>query len=225
MFTVTEALSSQPLLIRQVVALYQQLLGREPDAAGFNFWTGQGTAGLGQMADSFLISTEAQGSDFQAVTIYQGALGRLPSFTEYFTALAGIRSNSQAAQQMFNTLLGTSSNSAAVTVSMYLSLLGRAPTTAEMNIGVNQPPYTLFQTLTASQEFRNNTNPLYIQMLYFLILSRTPDQAGFNFWVGVANQGSSEIYFNSPATRITILGTGQPGEGFIGSPEFQGLFQ
>ena len=225
-FTVTEALSSKPLVNRQVLALYQQLLGREPDAGGFSFWTGQGAAGLGQMADSFLTSPEAQGSDFQAVTIYQGALGRLPSFAEYSSTLAGIRSNPQAAQQTFNTLLGTATNSLAVTVSMYINLLGRAPTTAEMNAGVNQPPYTLFQTLTANQEFRNNnTNPLYIQMLYSLILSRTPDPGGFNFWVGVANQGGSGIYFNSPATRITILGTGQPGEGFIGSSEFQGLFQ
>ncbi len=225
-FTVTETGSPQPLLNRQVLALYQQLLGREPDASGFNFWTGQGSAGLGQMADSFLTSPEAQASDFQGVALYQGALGRLPSLTEYSSTLAGIRGNPQAAQQTLTTLIGTSNNSAALTVGLYLSLLGRAPTSAETIAGVNQTPFALFQSLTTGQEFRNgNTNALYIQMLYFLILSRNPDAGGFNFWVGVANQGGSGIYFNFPTTRITILGTGQPGEGFIGSPEFQGLFQ
>ena len=55
---VTEAGSGDNEVYRQVYALYEQLLGRDPDPAGFAFWTGTGGAALGQMADSFLTSPE-----------------------------------------------------------------------------------------------------------------------------------------------------------------------
>lgn len=51
-------------MFREVYALYEKLLGRDPDAGGLAFWTGAGGASLGQMADSFLKSPEAFNSDF-----------------------------------------------------------------------------------------------------------------------------------------------------------------
>ena len=53
-YSVTEAGSGNSQVYREVYALYAQLLGRDPDPAGFGFWSGSGGAGLGQMADSFL---------------------------------------------------------------------------------------------------------------------------------------------------------------------------
>jgi hypothetical protein len=64
-------------------------------------------------------------------------------------------------------------------------------------------------------------------MLYFTILSRDPDPSGFAFWFTVASTGGAGILFQGSVgspTRIQILGPGTPGQGFIGSPEFQGLF-
>ncbi|HLJ44536.1 MAG TPA: DUF4214 domain-containing protein [Bryobacteraceae bacterium] len=249
-FQVTEAASSQPTTVRQVLALYQQLLGREPDQAGFNFWTGQGGAALGQMADSFLISQEAVVSDFVVMAVYQAALNRAPSFAEYTKGLTGIRSNSQDAATLYASLLGSSeyaskfgssTDNTSFVTNLYQHLLGRAPTSSELTAAVGQltsgqSQYNIFFNLFGGAEFRNtgsfnspsspdHTNPLYVTMLYFLILGRDIDSGGLNFWTGVANSGGPGIYFNSLSERIEILGIGQPGEGFIGSQEFQGLFQ
>jgi len=233
-FSITEPASTLTLTQRQVVALYQQILGREPDQGGFNFWTGQGAGSLGQMADSFLTSPEAMGSDFAVLEAYQGALGRFPSFNEYQHALLGVRAGSQTISGLFTTLLGTSTNSTVITTSIYLNLLGRAPTAAELTAASSLTPFQVFTNIIGGAEFMNgtgfrtaadHTNSLYIKMLYFVILQRDTDNAGFNFWLGVANGGGPGVYFNNPATRITIEGNGQPGEGFIGSNEFQGLFQ
>ncbi len=249
-YQVTEAASTQALTTRQVLALYQQLLGREPDQNGFNFWTGQGSAALGQMADSFLTSQEAQVSDFEVMVVYQAALNRSPTFAEYSKALTGIRSGSQDAPSLYAALLGSSeyaskfgspSDNTSFVTNLYQHLLGRAPNSAELTVAVaqliaGQSQFSVLTNLYGGAEFRNSgafnspsspdhSNALYITMLYYLILGRDVDSAGLNFWTSVANGGGPGVYFNSPATRIVILGIGQPGEGYIGSPEFQGLFQ
>jgi hypothetical protein len=64
-------------------------------------------------------------------------------------------------------------------------------------------------------------------MIYYVTVSRDPDASGFAFWIGVANGGGPGVLFQGAAgypMRIQILGTGTPNQGFIGSPEFQGLF-
>jgi len=96
---------------------------------------------------------------------------------------------------------------------------------AELNAGLAMTPFQLYTALLAGTEFQNRSNHLYIKLLYFVILQRDSDPAGFNFWLNVANGGGPGIYFHSPATRLTILGDGQPGVGFLGSSEFQSLFQ
>jgi len=95
----------------------------------------------------------------------------------------------------------------------------------------------MFNDLFGSAEYQNtgsfvtaadHSNPQYLKMLYVVILQRQSDVGGFNFWLGVANTGGSGLYFNGDATlstRITIEGNGTPGEGFVGSAEFQSLFQ
>jgi len=233
-FAISEPASTLTLTQRQVVALYQQILGREPDQGGFNFWTGQGAGSLGQMADAFLTSPEAQATDFAVLEAYQGALGRFPNFNEYQTALLGIRAGTQTVSGLFTSLLGTSTNSSIITTTIYLNLLGRAPTAAELTAGTAMTPFQLFSTLIGGAEFQNgtgfhtasdHTNFLYIKMLHFVILQRDTDNAGFNFWLGIANGGGPGVYFNSPTTRVAIEGPGTPGAGFIGSNEFQSLFQ
>ena len=71
-YTVNEVASSLSQLQREVEALYQRALGREPDTGGYNFWTcttpaavqpcaNLGVAGLGSMVDLFLASSSALG--------------------------------------------------------------------------------------------------------------------------------------------------------------------
>jgi hypothetical protein len=240
-YSVNEAGSGDNQVYREVYALYEQLLGRDPDPAGFAFWTGAGGAGLGQMADSFLTSPEAFNGDFLVMATYQAATGAPPTFAQYTTAVGSIRSGAQTPASLFNSLTGPGYTA----TTLYQNLLSRAPSAAEIDNADSAGLAQWFQTLigypgnvtpmsTPNDEFQStgsyhtdHTNALYIRMLYFVTLSRDPDPAGFTFWVGIANSGGAGLLFQGNAgygTRIQILGPGTPNQGFIGSPEFQGLF-
>ena len=239
-YTVTQAGSPDSLTYREVYALYAQLLGRDPDSSGFAFWAGLGSVGLGQMADSFLTSPEAFGSDFAVMAAYQAALGTPPSYAQYTGALTAIRAGTQTVGGLFSSLINADYTAA----NLYQNLLNRQPLANETTAANAAGLPSWFQTLigypagatigAANNEFQStgsyrtdHTNALYVQMLYFVILNRDPDQGGLSFWLGIANGGGPGVLFQGPAgfnTRIQLLGAGTPNEGFIGSPEFQGLF-
>jgi hypothetical protein len=214
---VSEAGDTEVTLIREVRTLYQALLGRDPDAGGFAFWTSTGVAGLGQMADSFLTSPEAFNSDFGAVAAYQAGAGQLPTYAQFTAAIPAIRSGTQTVPGLYLSLAGTSAEATqATTTSLYQHLLNRTPDPVENLLAdILGLGYT-FQALTgfpapaigataaigaAANEFQStgtfhadHTNALYIAMLYYTILGRDPDPAG------------------------------TPGQGFLGSGEFASLF-
>ncbi len=241
-FTVTEAGSGDNEVYRQVYALYEQLLGRDPDAGGFGFWTGSGGAGLGQMADAFLTSPEAFNSDFAAMAAYKAATGVPPTYAQYAAAVPQVRNNSLSVAQLFNSLIG----SGFTATTLYQNLLNRAPSGADSGC-TSMPLASCFEMLigypnsttpvsSPNNEFQStgsfaggvdHSNGLYVQMVFYVTVSRDPDPAGLSFWVGVANSGGAGVLFQGGAgfpTRIQILGPGTPNQGFIGSPEFQSLF-
>ncbi len=240
-YALTQAGSSDSLTYREVYALYQQLLGRDPDGSGFAFWTGSGQAGLGQMADSFLTSPEAFGSDFGVMAAYQAALGVPPTYAQFSAALTSIRAGTQTTPGLFSSLAGQAFTAA----NLYQNLLGRTASAAEITAANAAGLASTFQTIVglpggnpigaANNEFQStgsnhtadHSNGLYVRMLYYVILGRDPDASGLNFWVGVANSGGPGLLFQGAAgfgTRIQIMGPGTPNQGFIGSPEFQNLF-
>jgi hypothetical protein len=252
--TATEAGDTESLPTRQVRALYQSILGRDPDAGGFTFWTGAGSAGLGQMADSFLTSPEAFNSDFAVMATYQAATGSAPNYVQFSGAVAGIRAGTQTISQLFDSLVGAGFGYSAAT--LYQNLLNRAATSAESSdcalVGLSACFQTLFgfpsaatPVSAANNEFQStgsfhaasagcpacgvdHTNGLYIAMLYYTVLGRDYDGPGYNFWLGIANAGGPGILFQGAAgyaARIQIVGPGTPNQGFIGSTEFQGLYQ
>jgi hypothetical protein len=237
-YTLKQAGSGDNLLYRQVYALYEQIFGRDPDSGGFAFWTGSGSAALGQMADSFLTSPEAFNSDFAVMATYQAATGAPPTYAQFTAALAGVRAGTQTITQSFMSLIATDSGYSATT--LYQNLLNRAPTSSETaSAGVTAASRAAaFETLigypgnntpvsTPNNEFQStHSNSLYVQMLYYTILGRDPDSAGLAFWLSVANSGGPGVLFQTAGygTRLQILGSGTPNQGFIGSPEFQGLF-
>ena len=243
---VTQPGSTAPILDRQVTALYQSILGRDPDSGGYSFWTGSGTASLSQMADDFLTSPEAFNTNFAVMAAYQAATGAPPTYAQFSAAVAAIRLNQQTVPGLFGSLVPASGFTAAT---LYQNLLNRAPTAAESSACT--PLAACFQTIigypsnntpvgAASNEWQStgtfantvsatgdHTNALYINMLYFVILNRDPDAGGLQFWTNVANNGGAGVLFQGAAgdpARLQILGPG-PGSGFIGSTEFQSLFQ
>ena len=235
--TVTEAGSGNNRVYRETYALYEQLLGRDPDPTGFAFWTGSGNAGLGQMADSFLTSPEAFNNDFAVMAAYQAATGAPPSYAQYSAEVAGIRAGTQTIPGLFNSLFNDNFNQGA----LYQNLLNRLPGGADANciiagltacfqIIIGYPnnttpvntPNNEFQS-TGSYRSVDHTNALYLQLVYYVTVGRDPDPAGFAFWLSVANSGGPGLLAGY-GTRFQILGPGTPNQGFIGSPEFQGLF-
>jgi hypothetical protein len=243
-YTVTLAGNADNETYRQIYALYEQLLGRDPDSGGFAFWSGIGGASLGQMADDFLTSPEAFNTDFAVMAAYQAATGAAPTYTQYTVAAASIRAGAQTVPGLFNSLIGAGFTSTA----LYQNLLNRAPGTADGSCvasGLTQ----CFQTIVGypanttpvsapNNEFQStgiyqttlaadHTNSLYMTMVYFVTVNRNPDPSGFAFWLGIANMGGPGLLFQGSAGyfyRDQILGPGTPNQGFIGSPEFQGLF-
>jgi len=241
-YIVTQAGSGNNQVYREVYALYEQFLGRDPDPAGFAFWTGSGGAGLGQMADSFLTSPEAFNSDFVVMAAYQAATGAPPTFAAYTAAVASLRAGTLTVDGLFASLVGAGYSAA----NLYENLLSRAPGPADAScyaLSLSQ----CFQTIIGypasvtpvgapNNEFQNrgtystgpdHSNTLYVQMIYYVTVSRNPDAGGFAFWLNVANTSGPGALFQGGggyATRIQILGPGTPTQGFIGSPEFQGLF-
>jgi hypothetical protein len=245
--------TTESLLYRQVRALYQTVLGRDPDSAGFAYWTGSGAtsgpAALGQMADDFLTSPEAFNRDFAVMAAYQAATGGAPTYPQFEAAVATIRAGTQTIGGLFSSLIAGNPGYSATT--LYENLLNRTPALSEV-IDYQAGPAAWFETLigfpsnttpadAAENEFQStgtfanltstvgdHTNALYMYMLYFVTLNRPPDAGGLEFWLGIANSGGAGLLFQGQAgypTRIQIVGTGVPNQGFIGSLEFQGLYQ
>jgi len=160
-YTISETASTDSQLFREVRALYQRGLGREPDSGGFNYWTcltpatvtpcaNLGIPGLGAMVDSFLTSPEGTDTDFQVIALYKSLLGRFPSYAEWIAALGPYILNDtptgwlQASTTLASTLAnsnefaskyGTVTNPANVVNAMFQNSLGRAPTGAELAAG------------------------------------------------------------------------------------------
>jgi hypothetical protein len=245
-FTLTEAAS--PLTgtlgqtYREVYALYQQLLNRDPDPSGLAFWTGIGDGGLGEMADSFLTSPELFNTQFAIMAAYQAVTGNAPSYEQFVPAVT----SGQGAVALFNSLVAA--NPGFTPADMYQNLLNRQPSSAD-SACIASGLVQCFETIigypaantpvgAVNNEFQStgtyhtgltadHTNSLYVKLLYYLILRRDPDGGGLAFWINVANSGGPGLLFQGAAgyaTRIEIVGTGTPNEGFVGSPEFQGLF-
>ncbi len=197
-FTITQTGSGNNEVYRQVYALYEQLLGRDPDAGGFAFWTGSGGAALGQMADSFLTSPEAFNIDFVTMAVYQAATGAPPSFAQYTAVVAALRAGSTSVTGLFNSLIGHGGYNANT---LYANLLNRLPSTQEANnanpnlanafAGLVGYPNGNTPVQTPNNEFQStdvfhgslssdHSNGLYTQMLYYVILpSRDPTPAAW----------------------------------------------
>jgi hypothetical protein len=220
---------------RQIYALYQNVLGREPDSAGLTYWLSQGSLALGTMAAEFESSTEGMDTNWLTLEIYQAINGG-STFASFPGGLAVVRGGN--ASTLFASLLAASacSSSSQQTVEcLYENLLARPPSQTELTAGSALAPYTLFTNIINGNEFQNkgsfaggpdHTNGLYITMLYYTILNRAPDSGGFTYWVGVANSiGGPGIYYNSPAAQDQIVGNGTANSGFVYSAEFQSDYQ
>jgi len=248
-FTAIQNGSTEPLLPRAVRALYQSILGREPDQAGFEFWTGNGAPAdssgailVNGMADDFYRSPEFRDTGFAALAIYQAVTGQLPGFDQWSSAVDQLRGDPLAVGQLTDSLSGSMSDAAFVQQT-FLNAYGRPASASELagftgQLSGGMSRYALLSDVVfQSGEFQSRTNAAFVNMLYYTILERDPDTGGFQFWlnqipVSAGTPGVYYVYLSPPAdysVKLSIIGQAAPPNpaflGFLGSPEFQALIE
>jgi hypothetical protein len=196
----------------QVLALYQAFLGRLPV---FSEWSGA--------IAPFRANDTQTGWNAAAAAL----IATLVNSSEY----AG--------------RYGPAGNTSNAVANLYQNMLHRQPSNTELvsgiaaaaNSGLSGP----FAVVFTGAEFQNtggfaslstaadHSNGMFVTMIYFAVLARDPDILGYSFWLGVANSGGSGIYFQPMGTggantRYQVEGPGTPGQGLVGSIEFQSQF-
>ncbi len=115
-----------------VTNLYRELLGREPDAAGFSYWMAQASNGdRAAVVRGFLASPEY--ATHYVTTLYENFMHRAvdPVGMQYFTA---VLQSSRDELQVLSYILGSAeyfaangSSNAGFITALYRDLVGRAP--------------------------------------------------------------------------------------------------
>ena len=204
---------------------YRDYLGREGDAGGITFWTNQINTGQqtrAQVIDNFFNSPE-----FQTVTpvarLYFAYFLRIPDYGGLLFWVNQSRNGmsldniSQAFAQSpeFITRYGNLNNADFVTL-VYQNVLGRAPDSAGfahwtglLNSGASTRGQVMLG-FSESPEFQATSfNKVYVTQMYVGMLRRSPEQAGFDYWVHQMELGQSGLNLIN---------------GFLVAPEYRSRF-
>ncbi|MFZ6872264.1 DUF4347 domain-containing protein [Undibacterium sp. Di27W] len=203
--------------------LYRDVLFREADTAGLQYWQGQidtGKMSRAQVAASFMESSEFQGSIGGITRLYFGAFDRLPDrdgLAYWMQAqkdgmnLSKI-SASFVASTEFQKTYGALDNTAFVE-RVYQNVLHRASDTAGKDYWLGQLGNGLSRGdvlagFTESVEFKaNSQSKVALTLDYIGLLGHAPDQATFDHLLA---QSGTDV--------VTLIGQ------FINSPEYLARF-
>ena len=192
-----------------VMQLYRDMLYREGESAGVQYWQSRIEAGdltRSQVASEFLASREFHGGAGEIVGLYLGALHRLPDVAgmEYWMAQlhsgtsVGQISETFAADQEFSAIYGSLGNTAFVE-QIYLNVLGRAADaggeaywSSQLEAGTSRG--TVVLTFIESTEFTTARQvELGVALDYLGLLGRTPEPDGYAGWVAQHQAGVPEV--------------------------------
>ena len=204
--------------------LYRDILFREGDSAGVQFWQDRIDSGVTrpQVAIAFLDSPEFQAGTGAIARLYFGALNRLPDANgmgfwmeqqQTGTPIGQIAA-AFAASTEFTTLFGSLSNTAFIQT-QYQSVLGRIATLEEqtqlnLQLTAGTSRGSVLLGLTESPEYKAASDTkLSVALDYLGLLGRPAEQAGFDHWV---NMQSTTV------PEVTVVG------GFIASQEYYDRF-
>ena len=206
-----------------VMQQYLDFLGRDGDAEGIAYWTGQLDTSQQTRADcvnNFVFSAEFQEQVAPVSRLYLAYFLRLPdtggltywidkklngmTINEISDAFAGVPE--------FSDRYGSLDDSGFVNL-VYNNVLSRTPDSegvsywnGQMNDGMTRGE--VMTGFSESPENQQTTlNQIRVIAFYYGMLRRAPDQEGFDYWVAKLNNGEQ------PNDLIN---------GFINSPEYQG---
>lgn len=216
---------------------YVDVLGREPDEGGFNYWSDQILACGGtvtcfnarrrDVAAAFFIEQEFQQTGSFIYNLYRGGLSRRPIFLEYSSdkPLVVGGPNLEAQKQAFAetfvqrnefvTRYQASNTADSFVDAMLANVLQstgvdlssqRSSLINRYNAGTSMAQSRSFvaRDLTENVAVRNATyNEAFVLTEYFGYLRRNPDQAGYDFWLNVLNNGDPGNYRGMVCSFIT----------------------
>lgn len=193
-----------------VRALYEDLLGRAPDASGLSTWTRELLAGRGQSA---LVEMLTNSEEYRLLRIrqgYQETLGRAPEPGGVATWMAAIRAGTATVDDVTRRFLASEEfrqksggTDAGYVRRMYLSVLGREATAAEVThwtgriaaVGRVKVTDDIWFSLEAARKRAGG--------YYQVFLKRTWDAAGRDVWANVL------LTRGEGAVRIGIAGSAE----------------
>lgn len=155
-----------------VTLLYQNVLDRQPDTDGLNYWVGQLDGGETR----------------------ENALIGFSESAEYIvTPTTVMREESFATQDLYQDAIGK-------TYRIYQATLDREPDqqgfeywTDELSSGksVSDVISSFLSSPEFTAKYGNTTNGEFVTLLYQNVLDRDPDQGGYDYWVGELDNGTS----------------------------------
>ena len=194
-----------------VMQQYRDFFARDADEGGLNWWSAEIDAGRkarGDLAMDFVYSTEYQNNVAPVVRLYFAYFDRLPDtggltywVSEYVNGSKTLNeiSDAFAGSTEFSTTYGSLNNSEFVTL-IYDNLFDRAPDQGGFDYWLGQLDGGFLTRGAAmvgyseSDEYKTTlANRVSIVSYYYGMLRRSPDQGGFDYWVGRLDNGDSAI--------------------------------
>ena len=191
-----------------VMQLYRDILGREAEQPGLDYWQQKidaGTLDRATTASAFLDSTEFQNGAGALTRLYLGGLGRLPDndgLYHWLTQLQGKGNLSSVARTFSssNEFTGHYSqlDNDAFIDKLYQNTLGRLADNSgkshwQSQLSNGQERASVLLGLTESAEYRQLSDAKVTMALNYIgLLGRSPDPTGNAYWLEVLGQQGDE---------------------------------
>lgn len=191
-----------------VMQLYRDILGREAEQTGLDYWQQKidaGTLDRATTASAFLDSTEFQNGAGALTRLYLGGLGRLPDndgLYHWLTQLQGKGNLSSVARTFSssNEFTGHYSqlDNDAFIDKLYQNTLGRLADNSgkshwQSQLSNGQERAAVLLGLTESAEYRQLSDAKVTMALNYIgLLGRSPDPTGNAYWLEVLGQQGDE---------------------------------
>ena len=208
----TNPLDNAQFFVRQH---YLDFLNREADSGGLAYWSGSLTpcgtdlpclvSGHTTVSAAFFIEGEFQDTGYYVYRLYKAGLVRAPVYSEFVADRGRLVANSNLeasklalAEDFVTRPAFVALYPLGLTSAQYVDQLnantGNSLTSGERNTlvgGLNsgsEDRGTVLKQVAENQLFRQREyNAAFVTMQYFGYLRRSPDQGGYNFWLGVLN--------------------------------------
>lgn len=192
-----------------VMQLYRDFLYREAEPEGLAYWQARLDSGeltRADVAHTFLFASEFQDNAGAVARLYLGTYDRIPDnggMHYWVDAVQDGQSLTQVAEQFaasaeFNGLYGSLDNQGFVS-ELYLNVQDRAGDAGGISYWVSQLEGGMSRgevlvRFTQSDEYvEQSQEEVAVTLNYVGLLDRTPEQAGFDYWLDEIEAGRSEL--------------------------------